>query len=46
MDLLIGNLILVVGAGVEASSFIFGVAEFVVSEIEEKFLILLELIFF
>ena len=44
MDLFIGNLILVVGAGVEASSLIFSVAKFVVIEIKVKFLILFELL--
>ena len=44
MDLLIGDLILVVRAGMEASGFIFSVAEFVECEVEVEFLILFELI--
>ena len=44
MDLLISNLILIVGAGVETSSFIFSVAKFVVIEIKVKFFILFELL--
>ena len=44
MFLLVGNLILIVGARVEASSFIFGIAEFVVREVKVELLIHLKLL--